>query len=120
VSLPYGAGHPHPLGIDGARSPFAVATALRHSLGQHPSLALEALVLAGAAAALPFARRFGFWGLAVFGAALTGGTVLAAPHANPLPAVLTAWATAIGVALWDTRATWLPAARSAFGSPLAN
>jgi Protein kinase domain len=118
--LPFGAGRFASLRIDEERSPLRVASVLRHALLAHPAVALEALVLAAAAAALPFARRFGLWGLAGYGAATIAAGVLVAPHADPIPTVLSAWLTCIGLALWETRRSWLPRARPLFAGVSSN
>src|SRR5829696_780995 len=117
--LPFASGRIESLGLAEERSPLDAFAALRHALTAHPAVALEALAHAAAAAVLPFARRKGLWGLAVYGAGAIAATVLAAPHANPLPAVLTAWATCIGLALWHTRARWIPRARPLVPRPQA-
>jgi hypothetical protein len=89
-------GSPPPLGIGvaGSDRPAAVARALWEQLAAHPALAAEALVLAVAAAALPYARRRGPWPAAAFGAALLAGTALVAPASMWAPLVAAAWATA--------------------------
>jgi hypothetical protein len=111
-ALPFASGHVRHLGIDEARSPVAVASTLWHSLAAHPALAAEAVALAAAAALLPLARRHGLWGIAVFGAALLASSVLLAVHADPLPAVVTAWITCIALVAWDRRRAWLPRLRA--------
>jgi hypothetical protein len=87
------------LGIDGSRSPTAVAAALIRQLQAQPVLLWEAAVIAVAAIALPYARRRGPWVAAGFGAALLAATALAAPAAAVLPLVATAWLTAAVLAL---------------------
>jgi hypothetical protein len=116
-ALPFGAGRIGSLGLDEARSPIHAAGVVRHAVFAHPALALEALVLASAAALLPLARRKGLWGIAVYGALAIMGTVLAAPHASPVPAVLAGWGTCVGLVLWQTRARWLPRARPLIPQP---
>lgn len=111
-SLPFAAGLGGSLGLDGERSPVHAASVLRHALFAHPTLALEALVLAAAAALLPLARRRGVWGIAIFGAALIAAPVLAAPHADPIPPVVTAWVTCIALVLWKRRNVLLPRGRA--------
>jgi hypothetical protein len=117
--LPFAAGKMGSLGLAEERSPVHAFTAIRHALFAHPAVALEALALAGAAALLPFARRRGIWGITVYGAAVIAATVLAAPHANPVPAVLTTWGTCVALVLWQTRARWIPRARLLVAQPQA-
>src|SRR5581483_9842084 len=65
VPLPFdGSAPPLGLGITGSTRPAAVAVALWRQLGDHPTLAIEALVLAAAAVALPYARGRGPWAAA--------------------------------------------------------
>ncbi len=118
VALPFASGQAGSLGLDGERSPVHSASVLGHALFAHPTLALEALVLAAAAALLPLARRRSLWAIAIFGAALIAGSVLAAPHADPIPTVVTAWATCIALVLWERRSSLLP--RGAALSPRLN
>jgi hypothetical protein len=103
--LPFdGSAPPLGLGIAGSGRPTAVADALWRQLAAHPHLLAEALVLAAAAAALPFARGRGPWAAAGFGAALLAATALAAPAGSVLPLVAAAWLTAAAVALpWRSR-----------------
>jgi hypothetical protein len=82
------------LGVDGSDRPSAVASALASQLGAHPALVAEAVVLAVAAAALPYVRRRGPWPAVWFGAALLTATSLLAPAAALLPLIATAWLTA--------------------------
>ena len=117
--LPFAAGRIESLGLAEDRSPVHAFTAVRHALLAHPAVALEALAIAAAAAILPFARRKGLWGIAFYGAGVIAATVLAAPHANPVPAVLTGWATFVALALWQTRARWIPRARTLVPRPQA-
>jgi eukaryotic-like serine/threonine-protein kinase len=117
--LPFAAGKIGSLGLAEERSPVHAFTTIRHALLAHPAVAVEALALAGAAALLPFARRRGIWGITVYGAAVIAATVLAAPHANPVPAVLTTWATCIALVLWQSRARWTARARPLVPQPQA-
>ncbi|MDX6513408.1 MAG: eukaryotic-like serine/threonine-protein kinase [Gaiellaceae bacterium] len=92
--LPFAAGRPPlGLGIAGSDRPIASALALLRPLADHPALPLEALVLAVAAALLPYARSRGPWGAAFLGAGVLAGTVLVAPAASVLPLVACAWIT---------------------------
>jgi hypothetical protein len=109
--LPFSAGRIGSLGLAEERSPANAFSAVRHAVAAHPAIAVEALALAAAAAILPFARRKGIWGIALYGGGAIAATVLAAPHANPVPAVLTTWATCVALVLWQTRARWIPRAR---------
>jgi hypothetical protein len=117
-ALPFSAGRIGSLGLNEEQSPVHAAGVIRHALVAHPALAVEALVLAAAAALLPLARRKGIWGITVYGAVAIGGTVLAAPRANPVPAVLTVWLTCVALVLWQTRARWLARARPLLPQPV--
>jgi hypothetical protein len=100
ASLPFtGTKPPRGLGIAGSDDPFAVATALLHALDAHPTLMLEAAVLAAAAIALPFARERGLWWIAGLGAGLMAFALLPAPTVAAAPLVLAAWATCTVLAL---------------------
>jgi hypothetical protein len=93
--LPFdGSAPPLGLGVAGSTRPSAVAQAFWSQLAAHPVLLGEALVLAAAAALLPYARNRGPWPAAVFGAALLAGTALTAPSAAVLPLIAAAWLTA--------------------------
>ena len=93
--LPFdGSTPPLGLGITGSTHPTAVAHALWAQLASHPVLLVEAVVLAAAAALLPYVRNRGPWPAAGFGAALLAGTALAAPSAAVLPLIAAAWLTA--------------------------
>jgi Protein kinase domain len=87
------------LGLAGSDSPGAVVSELWRALASQPALGVEALVLAGAAAAIPLARRFGLWGVAGLGAALLAATVLPSVSVASLPLALTAWATCTALVL---------------------
>jgi hypothetical protein len=98
--LPFtGATPPRGLGIAGSEQPLAVAGALLHALRAYPALPLEALALAAAAVALPYARARGLWGIAGFGAGLLVLTLVPLPAVAAAPLVLAAWATCIVLAL---------------------
>jgi hypothetical protein len=104
VPLPF-TGEPPPgsLGVSGSESAGAVATALADAVAAHPELAFEALALAAAAAALPYARARGPWGIAVFGAAFLAATLLPAPGIPPAPLVLAVWITCAALVLPSLR-----------------
>jgi hypothetical protein len=99
-ALPFtGTRPPKGLGISGSDDPFAVAGALLRTLDAHPTLMLEAAVLAVAAIALPFARDRGIWPIAGLGAGLMAFALLPAPTVAAAPLVLAAWATCTVLAL---------------------
>jgi hypothetical protein len=99
VPLPFdGSAPPLGLGITGSGRPSAVAHALWAQLSAHPTIALEALLLAAAAVALPHVRGRGPWAAAFFGAGLLAATALAAPAAAVLPLCAAAWLTAAALA----------------------
>jgi hypothetical protein len=94
ASLPFtGAAPPKGLGIAGSTDAVAVAEALVRFLQSHPALVLEAVVLAGAAVAIPYVRERGLWWIAGLGAALIACTLLPAPAVAAVPLVLAAWTT---------------------------
>jgi hypothetical protein len=75
-------------GLDGpAEAARRLVDALPHVL------AFEALVLALAAAFLPFVARRGLWELAGFGAVLMAALLLPDPRIAALPAVAAVWLT---------------------------
>ena len=76
------------LGLPGSRDPVAAAEALARAIP--PSLALETLAFALAAAALPLALARGRWGLTGWGAALLLAVLL---PLNPLALVACVWLT---------------------------
>jgi len=105
VPLPFtGAKPPLGLGVAGAADPLDVAGTLARAAAAHPSLLVEAAVLAAVALALPHAQALGRWGAAGLGAAMLALGVLAAPSAAALPLVAAAWLTAAAVALRAERA----------------
>jgi eukaryotic-like serine/threonine-protein kinase len=95
--LPLTGEAPPVLGIAGEPSPSAAAGAVAAALTEHSALALEALVFAAAAAAVPFALRFRFWGLAGWGSGFLAFALLAPGGAvDSFPLVLGVWgATAL-------------------------
>jgi hypothetical protein len=98
--LPFtSAAPPKGLGIAGSEDPFAVAVALWRALTARPWLLLEALALAAAAVAVPFARARGLWGISALGAGLIAVTLLPAPSVAAVPLVLAAWSTCTVLAL---------------------
>ena len=95
VPLPFdGSTPPLGLGLAGSTRPTAVAHALWSELVAHPEITAEALVLAAAAAALPYARGRGPWPAVFFAGALLSLTATIAPEAALLPLVAAAWLTA--------------------------
>jgi hypothetical protein len=90
---------PHELGLAGSRSVTATASVLWHALLSRPALAVEALVLAAAAALLPHARERGLWAVAGLGAAVLAGALLPVPEVAAIPLVVSVWATCAVVAL---------------------
>lgn len=98
--LPFdGSMPPLGLGIAGSTRPTSVADAFWNVLAAHPTLLGEAIVLAAAAAVIPYVRRRGVWPAAIFGAAFLAATALTAPAAAVLPLVAAAWLIAGALAL---------------------
>ncbi len=84
---------PETLGLARSESVTAVGGVLWKTISDSPQLVTAGLVLAAAAAALPFASRFGRWGAASFGAAFLAAILLPAPDVAALPVVLCVWTT---------------------------
>lgn len=97
-ALPFGASAPGPLGIAGSEHPAAVVRALLQALQHRPELAVEAVVLAAAAALLPLVRGRSLWWIAGFGALLVTLTVVPVPGLAGLPLVVSACLTCAALA----------------------
>ena len=102
-ALPLGAGRVRDLGLAGSESAASVGHALVQALLQTPELLVAAAALGAAAAALPYARKRGPWGIAGLGAGMIALTLLGAPAAPALPFVLVTWGLCIGLAVKDAR-----------------
>ncbi|HEY2776659.1 MAG TPA: serine/threonine-protein kinase, partial [Gaiellaceae bacterium] len=95
VPFPFdGSTPPLGLGLAGSTRPTAVAHTLWAELVSHPEITAEALVLAAAAAAVPYARGRGPWPAVIFAGTLLSLTATIAPEAALLPLVAAAWLTA--------------------------
>ncbi|MDQ3866085.1 MAG: hypothetical protein M3304_04560, partial [Actinomycetota bacterium] len=79
------------LGLDGLESPTATARVLADALAASPGIAVEAVVFALAAIALPLARRNELWGVAIWGSAFLAAALL-------LPALAGETANALALA----------------------
>jgi hypothetical protein len=100
VPLPFdGSTPPLGLGLAGSTHPLAVAGVVWSQFAAHPTIAVEALILAAAAILVPRARGRGPWPAAFFAAALLATTATIAPAAAVLPLIVAAWATAAALAL---------------------
>ena len=91
ADLPLGARPPGDLGLAATESAGAVLQALAQTLADRPELIVGAAALAIAAAALPYARSRGPWGIAGIGALLLTTLLLGAPASPALPVVLAVW-----------------------------
>jgi hypothetical protein len=111
TNLPFdGAPAPLGLGIAGSESPGAVASTLVETLSTHSVVAVEAVLLAATAAALPYLAGRGLWAIAGIGAVLLSVGLLlpfafgsTAPSAGPF--VLAVWVLCAGLLLRDR--TWM-------------
>ena len=100
VALPFtGAAPPLGLGVAGSSDPFDVVGTLARAAAAQPALLLEAAAFAAIALALPFAQSRGRWGAAAAGAVMLLLCVLAVPAAAAVPLVVTAWVTAVVLAV---------------------
>jgi hypothetical protein len=97
LPLPLGADEVGDLGLAAAESPGAIAQALAQTLADRPELLLAAGMLGAAAAAVPYARARGPWGVAALGSSLLAGLLLGAPGAPALPLVAGVWLLCTGL-----------------------
>jgi len=94
ASLPFTGAPPFlGIGVAGSTGPLDVAGSLLRAAAAHPAFLVEAAAFGVVALVLPYAAALGRWGAAGLGAALLAATVLAAPSAETLPLVVTAWLT---------------------------
>ena len=70
-----------------------------HTAVARPALAVEAIVLAVVAAALPYARARGLWAVAGLGAGFLAAALLVVPGVAAAPLVVAVWATCLVVAV---------------------
>jgi hypothetical protein len=99
VSLPFDGSHAPVIRIAAGDDPFGVAGALWSALLSRPALAVEAIVLAVVAAALPYARKRGLWAVAWLGAGFLAAALLAVPTVAAAPLVVAVWATCLVLAV---------------------
>ena len=97
-ALPFGAAATGPLDIAGSERPAAVVRALLQALQHRPELAIEAVVLAAAAALLPLVRGRSHWSIAGFGGLLATLTVVPVPGPAAVPLVVSAAVTCAALA----------------------
>jgi hypothetical protein len=102
-AIPFSRTVPRPLGVAESDHPLAVLQVLWQWLSANPELGGEALVLAAAAAALPYMARRTDLSIAAFAAALLAGTVLGAPRAAAIPLLFTGWLTYLALTLESRR-----------------
>ena len=99
ASLPFDSSRPPPVRIAASGDPFTVVAALWEALLSRPALGVEAIVLAGVAAALPYARSRGLWAVAALGAGFLVAALLVVPGVAAAPLVVAVWATCLVVAV---------------------
>jgi eukaryotic-like serine/threonine-protein kinase len=91
--LPFtGEAPPTSLGLAETARPDAAMSAVSDFLAAHPALWIEAVVLAAATLAIPFARARGLWGICAWGAGLLAASLLAPAGAvAAFPTVVWIW-----------------------------
>jgi len=88
------------LDLHATSSPGEALGALAAYLGDRPEVWITAVVLAGATAAVPLARKHGLWGIAVWGVAFLAAALIAPGGAvSAFPLVLWVWTAAAALAL---------------------
>jgi hypothetical protein len=103
-ALPFAGQHAQNLGIAASEHPLAVGGALWQALLGARALGLEALVLAAAAAALPYVVRGGDPVIAAFGAVFLATALLVAPRADAVSIVLCGWTICVALTVQSRRA----------------
>jgi hypothetical protein len=96
ASLPFTGTLAPPLELNRTSDPLSAAAAIWHALSAQPALLLEALVLAAAAAALPYVRRRR---ILPFGLALMAGMLAPGPALPDAAIVVTILVTYLGLAV---------------------
>ncbi|TML15972.1 MAG: serine/threonine protein kinase, partial [Actinobacteria bacterium] len=99
ASLPFDGRSPPTVRIAASDDPFTVVGALWGALLSRPALAVEAIVLALVAVALPYARSRGLWAVAALGAGFLVAALLIVPTVAAAPLVVAVWATCLVVAV---------------------
>jgi hypothetical protein len=100
-TIPFAHGRGRHLEVTAVAHPVATARLLVAALAERPHLALVALLLAAAAALLPFARKRGPWWLAGLAAGFLVVALLPRPELAAIPLVAGFAATCLGLALAD-------------------
>jgi eukaryotic-like serine/threonine-protein kinase len=96
TSLPFTGTLAPPLELNRTSDPLTAAGAIWHVLGAQPALLLEAVVLATAAAALPYVRRRQ---ILPFGIALMAGMLAPGPALSDAAIIVTILVTYVGLAV---------------------
>jgi Protein kinase domain len=99
VALPFDGSQAPLVKIAASNDPFGVAGTLWSALLSRPPLAVETIVLAAVAAALPYARARGPWAVAGLGAGFLVAALLVVPAVAAAPLVVAVWATCLVVAV---------------------
>ena len=99
ASLPFDGRSPPTVRIAATDDPFTIVGALWGALLSRPALAVEAIVLAVVAVALPYARSRGLWAVAALGAGFLVAALLVVPTVAAAPLVVAVWATCLVVAV---------------------
>jgi hypothetical protein len=105
--------------VAASERPIGVLEAVWQWLLDNPAVALEALILAAAAGALPYVARRADLSIATFVAALLAATLLAAPHAGAVVLVSTGWLTYLALTVQSRRLPERVGERRRFGAFLA-
>ena len=88
------------LDLHATSSPGEALGALAAYLADRPEVWITAVVLAGATAAVPLARKHGLWGIAVWGVAFLAAALIApGGSVSAFPLVLWVWIAAAALAL---------------------